>query len=231
MPDICHYEPLEKEISNMVPIFIENLGSPKAVVRKSTHKCIGTFVKLTKKLEGVLRTIVKCGLENSNSRTRQHSMLVIPALMSLKSSIVEKESSEIKDLIIAVIKRIQTDQSEIVSKTGKKLLLELNKCYPNSFKQNQIDKLESSSMQQLCGAIISNDEQKVQYLLSNSPDLQFDSPVKKLKTNKANNLEIQKEQPLKQSVRKPLDSKDQTPMAKAMSPIEPEPTMQLGVTK
>jgi hypothetical protein len=28
--------------------------------------------------------IIHTGLENSNSRTRQHSMLVIPALLSLK---------------------------------------------------------------------------------------------------------------------------------------------------
>lgn len=87
----------------MIPSFIENLGSPKvsrlkrsfliltkhnllqAIVRKSTHKCIGTYVKLTKKLEFVLMQIVSTGLENTNSRTRQHSMLVIPALLSLKA--------------------------------------------------------------------------------------------------------------------------------------------------
>jgi hypothetical protein len=38
-----------------------------------------------------------------------------------------------KDLIQAVLRRIKTDQSEIVSKTGKKLLLELQKCYPQAF--------------------------------------------------------------------------------------------------
>ena len=74
-------------MANLIPIFIENLGSPKvssipsifsvicflynkAVVRKSTHKCIGTYVKLTKKLEFVLRHIIQTGLENQNSRTR-----------------------------------------------------------------------------------------------------------------------------------------------------------------
>ena len=60
-------------------------------------------------------------------------MLVIPALLSLKTSIMEKETTEMKDLLTAVIKRIKIDNSEIVSKTGKKLLLELNKCYPNTF--------------------------------------------------------------------------------------------------
>ena len=93
-------------MANLIPSFIENLGSPKvsnlsflllifnlqAVVRKSTHKCIGTYVKLTKKLEYVLTQIVTTGLENVNSRTRQHSMLVIPALLSLKAQVMDFES-------------------------------------------------------------------------------------------------------------------------------------------
>lgn len=84
MPEIVSVDDYEKQIADMIPIFIENLGSPKAIVRKSTHKCIGTYVKLTKKLEFVLMHIIKTGLENTNSRTRQHSMLVLPALLSLK---------------------------------------------------------------------------------------------------------------------------------------------------
>jgi len=63
-------------------------------------------VKLTKKLEYVLMHIIKTGLENSNSRTRQHSMLVLPALLSLKPSTVERENPEMKELIQAVVKRI-----------------------------------------------------------------------------------------------------------------------------
>lgn len=81
MPDIQTSKELEQQMAKLIPIFIENLGSPKvsfcfygthltilffhqAVVRKSTHKCIGTYVKLTKKLEFVLRHIIKTGLEN-----------------------------------------------------------------------------------------------------------------------------------------------------------------------
>ena len=64
MPDIQNSKDLEIQMANLIPIFIENLGSPKAVVRKSTHKCIGTYVKLTKKLEFVLRHIIHTGLEN-----------------------------------------------------------------------------------------------------------------------------------------------------------------------
>ena len=125
MTDVQTYPEVEKQMGALIPTLIDNLGSPKAVVRKSTHKCIGTYVKLTKKLEYVLHHLVKSGLENPNSRTRQHSMLVIPALLSLKTSLIETESPQIKDLVIAVIKRIQSDSSEIVQKTGKKLLLEL----------------------------------------------------------------------------------------------------------
>jgi hypothetical protein len=57
-------------MAQLIPIYIENLGSPKAVVRKSTHKCIGTYVKLTRKLEFVVLHIIYTGLENPNSRTR-----------------------------------------------------------------------------------------------------------------------------------------------------------------
>lgn len=133
LPEVVSIEDYEKQIADMIPIFIENLGSPKAIVRKSTHKCIGTYVKLTKKLEFVLMHIIKTGLENTNSRTRQHSMLVLPALLSLKPNTVERENPEMKELIQAVVKRIQSDPSEIVSKTGKKLLLELQKCYSTQF--------------------------------------------------------------------------------------------------
>ena len=80
---------------------------------------------MTKKLEFVLKHIISTGLENQNSRTRQHSMLVIPALLSLKSSIMGQERPEMADLLRAVIARILNDSSEIVSKTGKKLVLEL----------------------------------------------------------------------------------------------------------
>ena len=48
------------------------------------------------------------------------------------------------ELIQSVIKRIQTDTSEIVAKTGKKLVLELQKCYPDSFKNNYIKCLKDT---------------------------------------------------------------------------------------
>ena len=71
-------------------------------------------------------------------------MLVIPALISLKPSIMEKDTLEMNELIQSVIKRIQTDTSEIVAKTGKKLVLELQKCYSDSFKNNYIKCLKDT---------------------------------------------------------------------------------------
>jgi hypothetical protein len=98
-------------------------------VRKSTHKCIATYVKISKKLEFVLLHLINSGLESSCTRTRQHSMLVIPALISLKPIIVDKASVEAVELLQRVIKKLR-DQQEIVAKTARKLLLELHKCYP-----------------------------------------------------------------------------------------------------
>jgi hypothetical protein len=56
-------------------------------------------------------------------------MLVIPALISLKPIIVDKASAEAVELLQRVIKRLK-DPQEIVAKTARKLLLELQKCYP-----------------------------------------------------------------------------------------------------
>lgn len=177
LPELVSVEECEKEIAGMIPDLIENLGSPKAIVRKSTHKCIGTYVKLTKKLEMVLLQIIKTGLENQNSRTRQHSMLVLPALLSLKPSIVERENPEMKELILAVVKRIQTDSSDIVGKTGKKLLLELQKCYGAMFKANQIDTIANFEIRQICNVVLANDDEKLKELLSKPVKVNHDDIV------------------------------------------------------
>ena len=57
---------------------------------------------------------------------------------------MEFESQELKVLVSAVIKRIQHDSSEIVGKTGKKLILELKKCYPDTFQHNYVETIENS---------------------------------------------------------------------------------------
>lgn len=75
-------------------------------MRKSTHKCIATYVKLSKKLEFVVLHLVHTGLENSNARARQHSMLVIPALLSLKPIAVEKGHPELVEMLMRIIKKL-----------------------------------------------------------------------------------------------------------------------------
>jgi len=91
-------------------------------------------------------------------------MLVIPALLSLKASIMEKECPEMKELVTAVFKRIKGDQSEIVSKTGKKLILELQKCYPVAFKNQYIDKLRSQEDKLICQAVLTNDDAMIKQI-------------------------------------------------------------------
>jgi hypothetical protein len=56
-------------------------------------------------------------------------MLVIPALISLKPIIVDKASPEAVELLQRIIKKLR-DPQEIVGKTARKLLIELQKCYP-----------------------------------------------------------------------------------------------------
>jgi len=74
LPDVTHCDELEIQVAQLVPALIENLGNSKvryllcngvqALVRKSTHKCMATYVKLTKKLEYVLLHLIHTGLEN-----------------------------------------------------------------------------------------------------------------------------------------------------------------------
>lgn len=51
-------------------------------------------------------------------------MLVIPALISLKPSILDKSMPEVVEMMQKIIKKLK-DPQEIVSKTARKLLLEL----------------------------------------------------------------------------------------------------------
>ena len=82
-------------------------------------------------------------------------MLVIPALISLKATVVQGYSNEMKILIDAVIARLR-DPAESVAKTAKKLILELQKCYPTTFKSNFIDALANEEDRTICNYIIDN---------------------------------------------------------------------------
>lgn len=82
-------------------------------------------------------------------------MLVVPALISLKATIVQGYNSEMKNLIDSVITRLR-DPAESVAKTAKKLILELQKCYPTTFKHHYIDTLPSEDDRTICNLIIEN---------------------------------------------------------------------------
>lgn len=71
-----------------------------------------------------------------------------------------------KQLINAVIRRIQSDPSEIVSKTGKKLVLELQKCYPDTFRGNYLNLMENGSRRSIIEAIIEGRENDLKALLN-----------------------------------------------------------------
>ena len=118
LPEILKDQEIEREFIRLIPSFIENLGSQKTVVRKSTHRCIASYVKLSLKLELVLNYIINVGLIHSRHRTRQHSMLVIPALLSLKKSWVKDKDNHIVKLVDTVATKL-FDSSEIVQKTAK----------------------------------------------------------------------------------------------------------------
>jgi len=59
-------------------------------------------------------------------------MLVIPALLSLKPQLLDKCGPEVLEMIRVIIKKLR-DSQEIVAKTARKLLIEINKCYPTQF--------------------------------------------------------------------------------------------------
>ncbi len=118
LPKILEHRETEAEFVKLLPVFVENLGSQKTVVRKHTHRCIASYVKLSLKLELVLNYIINVGLVHTMHRTRQHSMLVIPALLSLKKSCVKQKELKVVELIDNVAEKL-FDQSEVVQKTAK----------------------------------------------------------------------------------------------------------------
>lgn len=118
LPKILEHSETEAEFVKLIPTFIENLGSQKTVVRKHTHRWIASYVKLSLKLELVLNYIINVGLIHTMHRTRQHSMLVIPALLSLKKAWVKKKDPKVVELVDSVAGKL-FDQSEVVQKTAK----------------------------------------------------------------------------------------------------------------
>jgi hypothetical protein len=92
-------------------------------------------------------------------------MLVIPALISLKPQILDKCAPEAVEMLQRIIKRIR-DPQEIVAKTARKLLIELQKCYPVAFENQMINSLKVEEDKIICKAVLRNDEDEIQRILN-----------------------------------------------------------------
>jgi uncharacterized Fe-S radical SAM superfamily protein PflX len=91
-------------------------------------------------------------------------MLVVPALLSLKSSILDKCGSEVMDLMRVIIRKLK-DPQDIVAKTARKLLLEIYKCYPIQFENNIMTQFRPPGQEEeraICKAVLKNDEEEIQ---------------------------------------------------------------------
>ena len=113
----------------------------------------------------MLMMIVNSGLGSQNQRTRQHSMLVIPALVSLKPSVINETTTEMTALMDEITMRLR-DPAENVAKTAKKLILELHKNYPETFEKNYIEVRDREEEKQICRLIMANNFDEAQKLIS-----------------------------------------------------------------
>lgn len=87
-------------------------------------------------------------------------MLVVPALLSLKPQVMEKGCPEVIEVLSKTIKKLK-DPQEIVSKTARKLIIELQKCYSSSFESHLIPLLKTEEERSLCKTILRNDDEEI----------------------------------------------------------------------
>ena len=79
-------------------------------------------------------------------------------------------------LILAVIARLR-DPADSVAKTAKKLLLELQKCYPTVFKSNYIDSIPNEDERYICSLILENKfDEATKLIMSTSPSRRMAYP-------------------------------------------------------
>jgi len=100
---------LQKMFVKLIPVMITNLGNKVSGVRKLTHRCIASYVKLSQKLEMVLLVLSEVGLASENHRCRQHSMLVVPALLSLKPQLIGEKHRSVVNLMESVTYKLKDD--------------------------------------------------------------------------------------------------------------------------
>jgi hypothetical protein len=88
-----------------------------------------------------------------------------------------------KNLIDALMARLR-DPAEAVAKTSKKLILELQKCYPQTFKSTYIDSLSNDDERAICELILENKFTEAQQLvMSTSPSKRMAVQQKDLQSN------------------------------------------------
>lgn len=92
-------------------------------------------------------------------------MLVIPALVSLKTGVINEVTPEMTALMDEITMRLR-DPAENVAKTAKKLILELHKCYPATFDKNYVEKKDSEEEKQICRLIMANNFEEAQKLIN-----------------------------------------------------------------
>lgn len=92
-------------------------------------------------------------------------MLVIPALVSLKTGVINEVTPEMTALMDEITMRLR-DPAENVAKTAKKLILELHKCYPATFDKNYVEKKDSEDEKQICRLIMANSFEEAQKLIN-----------------------------------------------------------------
>jgi len=69
------------------------------------------------------------------------------------------------ELVKTIIEKLR-DHAEIVAKTAKKLLLELQKCYPQYFASNYIEPIANPEEKHICELIIDNKFDEAQRIIN-----------------------------------------------------------------
>lgn len=63
-------------------------------------------------------------------------------------------------MLSKILKKVR-DPQDIVAKTARKLVIELNKCYPTLFEPMIVASLKGDEEKNLCKAILRNDEEEI----------------------------------------------------------------------
>ena len=129
-------------------------------MRKMAYKCLSQFVKRTSKLEFVLALIIQHGFMHKQDRARQHSMLVIPVMLSLNPTVIKNLTPTAVSLLEAVTVNLN-DEVAVVQRTGRRLLLELKKHFED-FLPSLLRQFESAKLMQAANEVLKFPEIEVE---------------------------------------------------------------------